>query len=134
MIAVVFYVEENASSATRGPTHVHPEALTATRIDRIRHELDRELVQLKRSLAEVWPREALTAGEGKYDVSVDHVKAKRRASGFYDRLQERRAEIFGALERIQRGSYGCCANCGEPITYRRLEVVPETHTCIRCCQ
>ena len=134
MIAVVFYVEENSSRATCRPDHAPPDALTATRIRRIRHELDRELAQLKRSFAEAWPHEALRAGESKYDVSVDHVQAKRRASGFYDRLQERRTEVLGALERIQRGSYGRCVICGEPIPYRRLEVVPETRTCINCCQ
>lgn len=134
MKAVVFYVEENASRATCGPNHVSPDALTTTRIGRIRQELDRELAQLRRSFAEAWPREAHTAGGCKYDVSVDHARAKRRASGLYDRLQERRAEILGALERMQRGSYGRCVICGEPIPYRRLEVVPETRTCIGCCQ
>lgn len=134
MMAVVFYVEDDALSATCAPDHVTPDALTTTRMGRIRQELDRELAQLKRSFAEAWPREAQTAGDCKYDVSVDHAQARRRASGLYDRLQGRRAEILGALERMQRGSYGRCVICGEPIPYRRLEVVPETRTCIGCCQ
>jgi RNA polymerase-binding transcription factor DksA len=134
MIAVVFYVEDDSSRTTDGSNHSSPDALTTTRITRIRQELDRELAQLKRSFAEAWPREAHTAVGCQYDVSVDHARAGRRASGLYDRLQERRAEILGALERIQRGSYGRCVICGEPIPYRRLEVVPETRTCIGCCQ
>ena len=134
MIAVVFYVEDDSSRATDGSNHSSPDALTTTRIARLRQELDRELAELKRSFAEVWPHEALTAGDSKYDLTVDHVQAKRRATGYYDRLQERRAEILGALERIQRGSYGHCVICGEPIPYGRLEVVPETRTCVNCCQ
>ena len=34
------------------------------------------------------------------------------------------ADIDQALLRIKEGSYGTCANCGEPINERRLEAVP----------
>ena len=134
MIAVMFYVTDDAWSATTRSTTGPDDTLTTARIDKIRDELGCELVQLKRRLAEVWPRKILAACEGQYDAAVDHVLARQRAADLYDRLQERRAEILGALDRMQAGSYGCCAVCGEPIPYRRLEVVPETHTCIRCCQ
>lgn len=119
---------------TRRSTTVPDDALTTARIDKIRGELGCELARLKHRLAEVWPRKALAACEGRYDVSVDHIQAGLRASDLYDRLQERRTEILGALDRIQQGAYGRCAICGEPIAYKRLEVVPETHTCIRCCR
>ncbi len=34
------------------------------------------------------------------------------------------ADIDQALLRIDEGSYGVCARCGEPISERRLEAVP----------
>jgi RNA polymerase-binding transcription factor len=34
------------------------------------------------------------------------------------------ADIDQALLRIEEGSYGVCARCGEPINERRLEAVP----------
>ncbi|HCT60546.1 MAG TPA: RNA polymerase-binding protein DksA [Acidobacterium sp.] len=37
-----------------------------------------------------------------------------------------------ALERLEDGSYGECAECGEDISPRRLEAVPWTPYCISC--
>jgi DnaK suppressor protein len=42
------------------------------------------------------------------------------------------AEIDAALERIEAGTYGICANCGEPIPAERLEAIPYTTLCIDC--
>ena len=119
-------------NVTRKSMTAPDDALTTASIDKIREELRGELVRLKRSLAEVWPREVLVAREGRY-ACVNHTHTELLASDLYDRLQEHRAEILGALDRIQQGSYGRCAICGEPIPYERLEVMPETYTCIRCC-
>jgi DnaK suppressor protein len=40
--------------------------------------------------------------------------------------------IEEALARMNRGSYGVCTNCREPISKARLEAVPWTHLCRRC--
>ena len=77
MIAVVFYVTADAVGATSGPPIAPDDALTRARTDKIRAELRCELARLKRTLADVWPRRALAAYEGQYDVSVDHVQAKQ---------------------------------------------------------
>jgi len=37
-----------------------------------------------------------------------------------------------ALERLENGSYGECAECGEAISPKRLEAVPWTPYCISC--
>ena len=42
------------------------------------------------------------------------------------------ASIRRALERIEDGSYGTCANCGDEISDKRLEVRPEAALCIDC--
>ena len=47
--------------------------------------------------------------------------------------EERALEaIDAALARIENGTYGLCANCGEPIAAERLEAVPWTTQCINC--
>lgn len=51
-------------------------------------------------------------------------EARRRVSDL--------ARIEMALLRITEGEYGWCAECGEPIAYRRLEIDPATHLCIGC--
>ena len=40
--------------------------------------------------------------------------------------------IDAALKRIEDGTYGICANCGEPIGQERLEALPWTTQCIDC--
>lgn len=37
-----------------------------------------------------------------------------------------------ALDRIQRGIYGICITCREPIDERRLKAIPFTPKCIGC--
>lgn len=41
-------------------------------------------------------------------------------------------EIEDALERIDKGNYGICQGCGEPISVERLSVIPETRYCKTC--
>ena len=40
--------------------------------------------------------------------------------------------IEEALERIDKGTYGVCRDCGEPIADARLSAIPWTRVCIRC--
>lgn len=47
-----------------------------------------------------------------------------------ERLELRR--IDEALERIRKGQYGRCEDCGEPIESERLRALPETRRCVQC--
>jgi len=40
--------------------------------------------------------------------------------------------IDGALNRIDKGEYGVCLDCGTPISERRLETFPYAARCIIC--
>ncbi|MEM8918047.1 MAG: TraR/DksA C4-type zinc finger protein [Pseudomonadota bacterium] len=40
--------------------------------------------------------------------------------------------IAGALKRLEEGEYGWCAQCGEPIMFRRLELNPSAALCVNC--
>jgi RNA polymerase-binding transcription factor DksA len=42
------------------------------------------------------------------------------------------AMIEAALDRIEKGSYGTCVRCGEPIGEERLDVLPATPLCRDC--
>ena len=46
--------------------------------------------------------------------------------------QEGLAAIAAALERIEQGSFGSCASCGEPIAAERLAALPWARLCIDC--
>jgi RNA polymerase-binding protein DksA len=49
-----------------------------------------------------------------------------------EQSRKRANEIKQALSRAERGEYGICRECGEPIHPDRLEVLPSTKLCIRC--
>ena len=43
-------------------------------------------------------------------------------------------KIKQAISRIDAGTYGTCASCGETIKPERLAAIPYTHLCISCAQ
>lgn len=49
-----------------------------------------------------------------------------------DRQVAELRDIQHALERIQDGSYGTCADCGEDIVLARLEAQPAATRCVGC--
>lgn len=52
------------------------------------------------------------------------------ALGQHDKEEVRR--IDAALFRIVSGTYGECQKCGEAISPKRLEALPDTPFCARC--
>lgn len=52
-------------------------------------------------------------------------------------LERNRVEIKRlrqALEKIESGDFGWCAECGEPIPVARLEIDPAADYCVRCAE
>jgi DnaK suppressor protein len=47
-------------------------------------------------------------------------------------LEVRIDELKDALERLDDGTYGICQECGEPIPWERLQIIPETRHCVQC--
>jgi len=45
-------------------------------------------------------------------------------------LEIRYNEVIGALERIEKGTYGTCKVCGKEIESSRLQADPSADTCI----
>jgi DnaK suppressor protein len=52
------------------------------------------------------------------------------------KLRQTDAKILAAIEealtRIEKGTYGVCRDCGEPISDARLNAIPWTRVCITC--
>ncbi len=40
--------------------------------------------------------------------------------------------INAALNRLEAGEYGICQECGEPISERRLQIIPWAEFCVHC--
>jgi RNA polymerase-binding transcription factor DksA len=42
------------------------------------------------------------------------------------------SEVGAALRAMSEGAYGTCAECGEPISLKRLKTIPWASRCIGC--
>ena len=61
---------------------------------------------------------------GNNEVHI-HLKLKQTDAKILQAIDE-------ALARIERGTYGVCRDCGEPIAEARLNAIPWTRVCIIC--
>lgn len=95
-------------------------------------------------------RDALTAGADSRSEMRSTVELDQARTGRLSRMDalaaqamaeagERRAKIElqrveAALTRLDAGTYGDCAACGEPIEPARLEASPATPFCLACAE
>jgi DnaK suppressor protein len=73
----------------------------------------------------------LSVGEGEHEL-IDRMQGMSRreeAVTFLDALNRTLAAVDAALLGMEEGSYGDCAECGEPIASR---AIPWASYCIRC--
>ncbi|WP_329457354.1 TraR/DksA family transcriptional regulator [Streptomyces sp. NBC_01497] len=94
-------------------------------------------------------REQITALEREFEgiveantlVAVDDEHDPEGASTAFERAhvaallareREHLTEVDRALERLDRGDFGRCEECGEAIPAERLEVRPAATTCVHC--
>lgn len=47
-------------------------------------------------------------------------------------LETKLRDVQTAIRSIEKGSYGICTRCGQPIEPGRLEVKPDATLCVRC--
>ena len=77
------------------------------------------------------------------DVNSRHGDLADQANGTNEvhiqlKLKQTDAKILQATEealaRMEKGVYGICRDCGDPIAPARLEAIPWTRVCIACKQ
>ncbi|HVC14330.1 MAG TPA: TraR/DksA C4-type zinc finger protein [Acidimicrobiales bacterium] len=75
-------------------------------------------------------------GALKYDsnfADTSQVTAERgEAEALAGQLRDALAEVEAAIERLEKGTYGHCERCGQPIAPARLEAKPAARRCIAC--
>lgn len=65
----------------------------------------------------------------------DRAQASERQDASFatrERLAARITRLSAALDRMDAGTYGRCADCGGDIEPARLAALPEAETCLRC--
>lgn len=61
---------------------------------------------------------------------IDAMQVQAMAMAQQQRRQTRRLAIAAALQRIETGDFGYCAECGEAITQARLQNSPTVVKCL----
>lgn len=74
--------------------------------------------------------------QGEVDVDADEGDpdlAEREKNLALLTVMERKLEsVNSALRAMEKGSYGTCERCGQPIDPARLEVRPDATLCLNC--
>lgn len=100
--------------------------------------LREKLIQHRDQIKDLYNHD-LKAGQEAADEGSDDIVD--RANNSYNRefmfsLSDTEREtlrlIEGALDRLEKGGYGSCRNCGREIARARLQAVPWARYCIDC--
>ncbi len=65
------------------------------------------------------------------DVGSENFERAKDMSLHENQLHEL-LKIRKALQKMEKGAYGACENCGQVIDSSRLEVLPHVETCVQC--
>ncbi len=57
---------------------------------------------------------------------------KEFSAGLLSKEYEMLSALRYALEKIERGTYGLCEACGQPIPKGRLKIMPAATLCVKC--
>jgi DnaK suppressor protein len=99
----------------------------------------RELNHRRRLVLEAAQRTDADVDDLRQSASSAEIEEDARARSDEDRLlrlgDAERSELLridAALARMDQGSYGTCADCGDPIEPRRLRALPHALRCQGC--
>lgn len=71
-------------------------------------------------------------GSAALEKAADEVEEYSTLLSLEYNLEGRLKDIDSALEKIKKGTYGKCENCGKEIDEERLKVHPEAKFCLDC--
>lgn len=109
--------------------------LSAERLEMLRREILGELERLERSMRVtdegLRPVELDPGAVGRLS-RIDELQNQALTQNLREREQLKLGALLEALRRLENGTYGLCAECRSEIPVDRLEVFPETSTCVDC--
>lgn len=106
---------------------------TEKQLQELKEQLEKEAGELEAQLSSV-TKTADFGSDTETDFSEEADEAEELSSnlGMQDALKERLQDIESALEKMNRGEYGKCENCGKEIPLEVLRAVPESRLCKDC--
>lgn len=109
--------------------------LSAEQLDELREVIEADLRRLERSMRVtdegLKPVEVDAGTTGRLS-RMDELQNQAMTRNLREREEMNLGGLLQALRRIEDGTYGFCTECGAAIPLARLEVFPETATCVDC--
>ena len=106
-------------------------------VDRLAY-FRKRLEELEREIREDMDANPEDSGVVGLDSSIgrlsrmDALQNQQMALELKRRQENQLLRIENAFKRLAKGQYGLCGKCKKPIEEERLEVFPDTVTCVRC--
>ena len=69
---------------------------------------------------------------GKREEEATETLELEKRLALENRIRQELADVEHALEKFEKGTYGLCDNCGQPIAPERLEALPQASLCVNC--
>ena len=101
-------------------------------LEKARRQLLRMREELLRQIDARLPERTASSEVGDLYDQAGEERLRQLALQLCDRDREKLIQIEEALERIRRGTYGYCEECGDPIEEARLEAMPLAKYCLAC--
>lgn len=108
------------------------EKAELTRFEKLLSVRQAELVALRSASIEARAPVALDQQSVGRVSRVDALQQQAMAKAQEQHRATELVRIEQALRRIDEGEFGFCADCGEDIAVKRLEVDPSARLCISC--
>ena len=110
----------------------------ATKFEHFRSRLERERKLLLGELEQLEdsgrPTEERREGSpfGKREEEATESLELEKRLALEKQVKDRMAEVEHALDKFEKGTYGLCDSCGQPIAPDRLEALPQANFCVIC--
>ncbi|WP_298040777.1 TraR/DksA family transcriptional regulator [uncultured Microbacterium sp.] len=104
-------------------------------LDMLRRESGERVDLLASTLHQLTHDRAAQSDDDEHDPEGVPLSAEwSRLTGLLEGAEDELRQIDAALERMDAGDYGSCANCGRSIPTARLRVRPFAEHCVPCAE
>lgn len=90
-----------------------------------------ELAQLQNNKSTAEERREGSPFGKREEEATETLELEKRLA-LENRIRQEMAAVEHALEKIEKGTYGLCDNCGKKIAPERLEALPQASLCLNC--
>jgi len=102
-------------------------------LDRLLARASAEAAGLDEDLRALFEASRSSNADDEHDPEGATIAFERaQLSATLDATRRRIGELRTAVERLDRGTYGICEDCGRPIPAERLAARPGARTCVAC--